>query len=133
MTRTLLVGSVILAIVTVTSGMIYGRLSNRWGSSEELRLAGELLNQLPAESFGDWAYRESSELSEGAATTLECTGHTARTYVNRKDPRQLIKAFVLWLQVLLDEPHASLNLIWCGVPPAGRRLLLWSLLWSFLR
>lgn len=69
----------VLVVLTVTSGMLHGRLSRRWGASDELRRAGERLELFPTR-FGSWVMQSSSELGEYAESVLECTGYINRVY-----------------------------------------------------
>ena len=80
-------GIVLAAGLTLASGLIHGRMSNRWGLPEDLLAIGEKLQGIP-DSFpgtgGDWQLESSGELSDGEIEVLECAGHVVRTYVHRE-------------------------------------------------
>ena len=75
-------GVVVAAGLTLASGLIHGRMSNRWGLPQDLLAIGEKLQGVP-ESFGDWHLESSGELSDIEVEVLECAGSVVRTYVNR--------------------------------------------------
>ncbi len=74
----------VLILLTLSSGLIHGRLSGRWGQAEILASAGKRLNALPKRDLGDWRLVEEQPFEESVIAMLECTGHTARVYENRK-------------------------------------------------
>jgi hypothetical protein len=69
--------------LTLASGVIHGRLSNRWGPSADMVAAAARLQQVPAQ-IGDWQLQESRPLDKNAADILQCAGYIFRTYVNQK-------------------------------------------------
>lgn len=74
---------VLTAGLTILSGILHGRMANRWGPSSQTIAAAEKLEQLPTQ-FGDWRMKKSEKLSETTLNMLECAGYVARTYENRK-------------------------------------------------
>lgn len=74
----------VLLALTVSSGIIHGRLTGRWGQAEILASAGKRLNDLPKADFGDWQFVEEQPFDDSVAKMLECTGQTARVYLNTK-------------------------------------------------
>ena len=77
MLRTITLLTVLL--LTIVTGVIQGRLTNRWGLTEDLQAVGRRLEELPAE-FGDWQLVESSELGEAASQMLEAYGYVGGVY-----------------------------------------------------
>jgi hypothetical protein len=75
-------GIALAAGLTLASGLIHGRMSNRWGLPQDLLAIGEKLQGVP-ESFGDWHLESSAELRDVEIEVLECAGSLIRTYVNR--------------------------------------------------
>ncbi|MBN1588462.1 MAG: exosortase-associated EpsI family protein [Pirellulales bacterium] len=69
--------------VTLLSGIIHGRMSNRWGVSPDLLAIGKHLETCPTE-FGDWRLQSSGELTDTVRKVLECTGSVIRVYKNEK-------------------------------------------------
>jgi hypothetical protein len=76
-------GVILVAVLTVVSGMVQGRMSNRWGPSEDMQTAGKQLEKIPTQ-FGSWQMLSSQEMSEEARNQLDCVGYIYRTYRNQK-------------------------------------------------
>ncbi|MFH1923094.1 MAG: exosortase-associated EpsI family protein [Planctomycetota bacterium] len=79
----LALGIVILAALTLLSGAIHGRMSNRWGQSPALATAAENLRDLP-EQFGNWRLQSSEEMSQDVLDMLEEPGYVVREYANQE-------------------------------------------------
>ena len=74
--------------LTLVSGVIEGRIRNRWGPSEAMRTAAERLEKVPR-SFGGpqndrWQMQSAETMSEDTVEMLECAGYFVRTYANRQ-------------------------------------------------
>lgn len=76
-------GVILVAVLSIVSGMVQGRMSNRWGPSEFMQTAGKQLDKIPTQ-FGSWQMLSSQEMSEEARNQLECEGYIYRTYKNQK-------------------------------------------------
>ena len=63
------------------SGIIHGRMSNRWGPPDSSRRAAARLEELPVQ-FGKWRMRSPRELSDAEMEQLQPTGYVFREYVN---------------------------------------------------
>ncbi len=74
-------GILLVAALTLGSGLVHGWMSNRWGLPEDLLALGEKLDDIP-EQCGNWRLESSGELSETEIKMLECAGFSVRTYVN---------------------------------------------------
>jgi len=72
-----------LIVLTVLSGVIHGRLTNRFGVSAKAQAAAGLLQQVP-ERVGDWQCDNSGEMSETTVQMLRCEDYFARRYVNQR-------------------------------------------------
>jgi hypothetical protein len=72
----------ILASVTILSGVIQGRLSNRWGMPADTHSAVAAVENLPVE-IGDWRRQEPQEMSETVRSTLQCEDYLVTTYVHK--------------------------------------------------
>lgn len=84
----------LLLALTLFSGVLHGRMSNRWGPTSRLAEAGQLLSGLPDE-IGDWQQAgPAQELSGEAAAALECSGYVIRNYVHR-DTRETVTVGLL--------------------------------------
>ena len=76
-------GIVLLVGLTILSGILYGRMSNRWGHSFETLSAANKLKEIPRQ-FGDWRLQSSEDLDEASLTELDPAGYFVRSYGNRK-------------------------------------------------
>ena len=70
-------------LLTCSTGYIYGRLSQRWGTPVDLLAAADQLRTLP-KSIGDWQMLEELPIAENVLQALECPGYANRRYVNQK-------------------------------------------------
>jgi hypothetical protein len=87
--------AVLVAIgLTVASGAVVGKMSNRWGPSDESRAAAKKLEQCP-ENFGNWELNSSEEFSDGVVNMLECSGYISRVYVNKDSGEKVHVAVIL--------------------------------------
>ena len=80
-------------VLTLASGIVYGRLSQRWGPVADLRAAGEHLQTFPTH-FGDWDLVEEKPIGETALQMLDCAGYVHRDYIERSTG-QTISMFVI--------------------------------------
>lgn len=72
----------IVVVVTLVSGVLHGRMSQRWGEHERMAAAVERLKQVPTE-FGPWQLETDLELGKSAIDLLSCQGYVHRGYRNR--------------------------------------------------
>jgi len=70
-------------IVTIVTGAVYGRLTQRWGPVPDLVAAARHLQSLPSQ-IGDWQIVSEDPIDEHILEILSCAGHIHRKYVNRK-------------------------------------------------
>ena len=77
-----LMGMVITVGLTIASGAMQGRLSNRWGPSDTLRQAGAKIESLP-QKFAAWEMKKAEKMGEDALNQLQPAGYIQRLYVNR--------------------------------------------------
>lgn len=87
------IGVLLVACLTLASGAIQGRMSNRWGVPADLLAAGNKLEDIPSQ-FGNWQLQSSEELDEPVAKMLDCAGYLVREYLN-KESGQTVKVAVL--------------------------------------
>ncbi len=73
---------VLAAAVTVLSGVLQGRLRNRWGPSAGTLAAAKKLKQMPSQ-FGDWRLQSSGKLDETALSQLAPAGYLVSNYENQ--------------------------------------------------
>jgi hypothetical protein len=88
----LLVGAGIA--VTVSTGIVYGRLTQRWGPGPDLAAAAHHLNVFPTE-FGDWQLLNEDTMDEPTRQILDCAGYVNRQYVNRRSGETISVAIIV--------------------------------------
>ena len=76
-------GIILVVVFTVLSGVIQGRMSNRWGPPRDVLAAAEKLDDIPSQ-IGIWRLTSSDEITQSTLTMLECTGYILRTYENQE-------------------------------------------------
>lgn len=75
---------VALAVGTTwAAGLHQGRLSNRWGASENVDSARILLASLPA-NFGPWQLQDREKLPGEVTKILQCADYLAGTYIHKE-------------------------------------------------
>ncbi len=72
-----------VAALTILSGVLHGWLSNRWGPSVETLHVANKLKEMPFE-FGDWRLQSSAELDKSSQEQLQPAGYFDRRYNNRQ-------------------------------------------------
>jgi hypothetical protein len=70
-------------LMTITSGLLHGRMSRRWGDDERMEQAARRLEMLPAQ-FGPWRQEATHELGRSAIELLSCRGYVSRGYRNQE-------------------------------------------------
>src|SRR5262245_53263400 len=68
--------------ITVATGFVHGRLTQRWGPPLDLEGASRNLEALPT-TIGDWQLVREDPMPEAILQMLSCAGHVNRQYVNR--------------------------------------------------
>jgi len=87
--------AVLLAMgLTVASGAVIGKMSNRWGPSQDSLAAAKKLEELP-EEFGNWKLKSSEKMSGEVVKMLECSGYISRVYVNQESGEKVSLAVIL--------------------------------------
>lgn len=84
----------VLLSITLLTGALHGRLTQRWGPVPDLAAAAEHLNSFPRE-FGDWQLLNMTPMEESTVQMLECAGYVNRQYVNRKTGETVSLAIML--------------------------------------
>jgi hypothetical protein len=69
--------------ITVVTGVVCGRVSQRWGPVPDMIAAAKHLKSLPMQ-IGSWQMVKEDELTEAEIQTLTCAGYVNRTYVDQK-------------------------------------------------
>ena len=93
----LIFGVAIVAVLTLASGIIHGRMTDRWGPAPDTVIAAEKLARFP-EEFGDWKLQSKEELGDDTTKMLECVESVCGLYVNR------VTGDVVSLMVILGPP-----------------------------
>ena len=83
MKRTLFitVAMILVAGLTVASGVLHGCLTNRWGAPPAMLGAAEQLKSVPTQ-IGDWRMQSDDEMEESVEDMLALAGYVNRNYVN---------------------------------------------------
>ncbi|MHB8974106.1 MAG: exosortase-associated EpsI family protein [Pirellulaceae bacterium] len=94
MTRSyFLFGALVVVALTLLSGVIQGRMSERWGKPADILAAARQLDKIP-DKFGPWELESSEKMDETVTRILDCAGYILRTYV-RKDTGARAQVVVL--------------------------------------
>lgn len=83
----------LVAGLTLASGLIQGRMSNRWGPSPDVLAVAEKLEDIP-DRVGSWKLVASDEMDDGTANMLQCAGYILRTYENEQT-RECVNMFII--------------------------------------
>jgi hypothetical protein len=78
----ILLGVVLAFALTILSGVLQGRMRNRWGPSPDTVHAADKLAEVPKQ-FGNWRLKSSDKLGEAVERELECVGYFVRNYQNQ--------------------------------------------------
>ena len=89
-----LVAALIAVGLTVASGAVFGKMSNRWGASKDSVAAAEKLESFP-EEFGNWRLLSSQEMREEVVNELECCGYLSRVYGNQESGETVSVSVIL--------------------------------------
>lgn len=81
--RSTILAASCLVVLTVLSGVIHGRLTNRFAAPGEAQAAAGRLKEVP-EQFADWQCDSLLEMPATALEMLECEDYLARRYVNQR-------------------------------------------------
>ncbi|MGA2030683.1 MAG: exosortase-associated EpsI family protein [Thermoguttaceae bacterium] len=91
-------GLAVVAALTLVSGMLQGRIRNRWGPSEAMRAAAQRLQDVPRRFGGPqndrWQLHSAETMSEDTLEMLECTGYFVRKYANQRTG-EVVSVFVI--------------------------------------
>lgn len=87
------VGLCVLLALTLVSGFVQGKLTNRWGRPADLTAAAEQFRQIPTE-FGEWQLQKPEKMSDIVVDMLQCAGYINGSYVNRSTG-EVVNAFVI--------------------------------------
>ena len=90
----LLLGVLIAAGLTLASGLIHGRMTQRWKHSKASDSAAQRLAELP-DTFGKWQGQSLEELDQETVDMLQCAGYVVRVYVNEETGAAIKMALLL--------------------------------------
>ena len=76
--------AILLAVgLTIASGIIQGRMTNRWGAPIDTVAAANRLKEMPRD-FGDWRLQEADELDKEVLRQLDPAAYLVRRYQNQQ-------------------------------------------------
>lgn len=87
----------LVAGLTLASGLIQGRMSNRWGPSPDTLAVAEKLETMPADipaEGGIWRLIKADKMDDDTVKMLQCTGYIVRTY-EHDATRDRVKMFII--------------------------------------
>ena len=80
-------------VVTIGSGLIQGKLSNRWGHPADRNEAAARLKEFPSTDIGNWKLVQEADLTDRVREILDAAGWIKRTY--RNDTGDIVHVAVL--------------------------------------
>jgi hypothetical protein len=80
--------------LTLITGLVYGRWTQRWEAPPSLKAAAARVNELPHE-LGPWEMQEERDVAPLILETLRCQAHTHRVYVNRETGETVSVALIV--------------------------------------
>lgn len=69
--------------VTIATGVVCGRVAQRWGPVPDMLAAAEHIQSLPT-NLGQWQLAEEIKMPAAIVDTLQCAGYVNRRYVDRE-------------------------------------------------
>jgi hypothetical protein len=80
--------------ITLATGFVHGRLTQRWWPVPDLQRAAQALEALPRQ-IGDWQLASEGSMPASVVETLRCVGYVNRNYVNRQSGRTIAIAIIV--------------------------------------
>ena len=80
--------------LTLVSGTLYGRLTQRWGPPADLIAAADHVRDFPRQ-LGDWQLLDDSTMPDSTQKTLECAGYINRKYTHQKTGQSIGLALIV--------------------------------------
>lgn len=84
----------VVAALTAASGLLHGKLTQRWGPSVDVAAAAKLLEETPSQ-FGPWREAAREDLDPSVKNTLQCAGYVNRIYVHESTGEQVHVAVLI--------------------------------------
>ena len=81
-------------LLTLSSGVLYGKYSQRWGPPADLTGAAAQLEKLPRQ-LGNWKLAEERPMEDSTVEMLECAGYVNRRYVNQQSGQTVNLAIIV--------------------------------------
>lgn len=89
---TLVAANLAAFVLLILSGLVHGRLTDRWGTSDALADAVDRLHRVPL-SIGDW-HGQDVAMDRRQIERAGIQGHLSRVYRNARDGRELTMLLV---------------------------------------
>jgi hypothetical protein len=86
--------TLIVLALTLVSGIMHGRISQRWGPSSDSVKAAEKLQAFPV-AFGHWRMQSANTFDAATLTELRCIGYFSRNYQNQETGAEVNVAVLL--------------------------------------
>ena len=84
----------VVVALTLVSGTLYGRLTQRWGPPADLIAAAEHVRDFPKQ-IGEWQLAEDNTMPDSTQETLECAGYVNRRYLHQKTGQSIGLALIV--------------------------------------
>jgi hypothetical protein len=88
------ISALIVLALTLASGILHGRISQRWGPSSDAVKAAEKLQTFP-NAFGHWRMQSANTFDASTLAQLRCTGYISRNYQNQETGIEVNVAMLL--------------------------------------
>ncbi len=93
------IAALLAIVLTVASGAVIGKMSNRWGPSPDSLAAAKKLESFPKEfekgELGNWKLQSSEKMSDEAFKMLQCIGYISRIYVNQESGERVSVSVII--------------------------------------
>lgn len=80
--------------ITIATGVVCGRISQRWGPVPDMLAAADHLRTFPV-NIGSWQLSEEVTMPELIVDTLHCAGYVSRKYVDRRTGDEISLAIIV--------------------------------------
>jgi hypothetical protein len=89
-----IISTLTVLALTLVSGIIQGRLTQRWGPTSMAIEAAKKLQSFP-DAFGPWQVQSKNTFKDSVLTELRCIGYLSRTYENQETGTEVNVAVLL--------------------------------------
>lgn len=84
----------VVVLLTLASGTLYGRLTQRWGPSADLVASAGHVRQFP-KTLGAWQMAQDNTMPDNVQHMLECAGYINRIYFHQETGQSIGIAIIV--------------------------------------